>query len=115
MGLYYSLIHAGCGKLQPFKSTNETEIIMLTWNVPIENERCKNMIKGYNITYGTIGSPLESTFVKWDKNQTKEITVVLENLIPEREYMIVIIVNLTKNRTKFKRPMYLTTGRGMFN
>ena len=103
-----------CGGLRQFKATNETEAIKLTWNVPIENENedCKDMITGYNITYGTIGRPLESTFIKWNKNQTKQITVVLENLIPERQYMIVIIVSLTENRITVRRPWFITAGRG---
>ena len=73
------------------------------------------MITGYNITYGTIGTTLESTFVKWDKNQAREIAVVLENLIPERQYMIVIIVSLTENRITLRRPRFITAGRGIFN
>ena len=111
------MIHAGhCGKLKHFNSTNETEAIKLTWDVPIEkeNKKCKDMITGYNITFWTIGRPIESRFIKWNESQTN-ITVVLENLIPERRYIVMIIVNLTENRIALKRLKYLIAGMGMFN
>lgn len=111
-----SLIDAGpCGRLIRLRLSNETGAsIKLTWSIPGWNTKCENKIKGYNITYGTIGGLLKSTFVKVeDKNQTK-IEHPLNNLIPETQYLIVITVNYANDSiATFKRPIYQTSGRGM--
>ena len=67
----------------------------------------------YNITYGTIGGPLESTIFKWENESQRQITRVLKNLIPEKEYVFVITVYYNKNDTLLRRPLHGTSGKGM--
>lgn len=99
-----------CRNLRDFKTYNETGAsIKLTWTIP---GVCQPTIS-YNITYGTIGGSLESTFFKWENKSQKRITRVLKNLIPEKEYIFVIAVHYNKNNTSLKRPVHGTSGRGM--
>ena len=96
-----------CGRLIQLEASNETgAAIKLTWNV---SEECQSTIS-YNITYGTIGGLLESTALL-NKSQ-QQITTVLENLIPEREYMIVITVN-SPNRILRRRAIFQISGKGV--
>ena len=101
-----------CGRLRKFTILNETGAsIKLTWTVP---DKCQPTIS-YNVTYGTIGGSLESIFFKWENKSQKQITRVLRNLIPERQYVFVISVHYNENKTSSKRPLYGISGRGVLN
>ena len=98
-----------CGRLIQLKASNETgAAIKLMWNV---SEECQSTIS-YNITYGTIGGLLESTALLNKSQQQIEITTVLENLIPEKEYMIVITV-ISPNRTLRRHAISQISGKGV--
>ena len=96
-----------CRRLKNFEVSNETgAAIKLTWKI---SDGCQ---PSYNITFGTVGGSLNSTFFKLE-NKGKQITKVLENLIPEKEYMILVAINCTKNETFTRRPIYQMSGRGV--
>ena len=95
-------------KIEPSAETGAS--ITLTWIIP---DTCQPTMS-YNITFGTIGGSLESTFFKWENKSQKQITRVLENLISEKEYIIVIAVHYSENKTLLRRPVHRTSGRGMF-
>lgn len=71
------------------------------------------MINGYNLTFGTIGGSLESKFIKVNRSLTM-MDYTLENLMPGREYLIMITVNYSNNSVTMKRPICAMSGRGMF-
>ena len=99
-----------CGRLLNLEATNVTgPAIELTWNV---SEECQIPIS-YNITYGTIGGSLDSMpLINWTNESQHNITQVLENLIPEHEYLIVITV-IPLNRTVRRRAVCQMSGKGV--
>lgn len=102
-----------CAKLKNFKASNKIATsIMLTWNIP-NRPQCQKNITGYNITFGTIGEVLRNTF--WENENKINITGILSDLIPDRQYMIVIIVNYNNNEKTIKRPRIRKSGIGMGN
>jgi len=72
---------------------------------------CQRHITGYNITFGTIGGLLQERF--WENENRTTVNVTLSDLIPDREYMIVIIVSYSDNGTTIKRPRFIKSGIGM--
>lgn len=103
-----NIIRGDCSKLKDFTESNETEAsIELTWVIPPE---CRRIINGYNLTFGTIGGSLESEFIEVKKNLTL-MNHTLENLMPGREYLIIITVNYNNNSVTIKRPKCIMSGR----
>ena len=97
-----------CRRLRSFKKSNETgAAIKLTWKIL---DGCQ---LSYNITFGTIGGALNSTFFKCENGSQKQITKVLENLIPEKEYMIIITIIYAKDKSLIRRPIYQMSGKGV--
>jgi len=83
---------------------------MLKWNIP-RQPVCQRHITGYNITFGTIGGLLQERF--WENKNETNVSVTLSDLIPDREYMIVIVVNYNDNGRTIKCPRYIKSGIGM--
>jgi len=94
-----------------FNSSNKTGAsIALRWGIPTQ-PKCQKNITGYNITFGTFGGLLQGRF--WENKNETNVSVTLSDLIPGKEYMIVIIVNYNDNGTTIKRPRFIKSGIGM--